>query len=99
MYANVPGLLFPAAIRLSMMMFARPIVSHASSSPPPPCSRYKTGYFWLLVSYPGGVYTIMRRLASFSVGEEYHTPWTVPCGTSLKSHHADSAPEIIRRLS
>ena len=82
-----------------MMMFARPIVSHASSSPPPPCSRYKTGNFWLLVSYPGGVYTIMRRLASFSVGDAYQTACTVPCGTSLKSHHSDAGPETISRLS
>jgi hypothetical protein len=36
---TIIGFAFPAAIKLSMMMLARPIVSHASSSPPPPCSR------------------------------------------------------------
>ena len=52
---TIIGFALPAAMRLSMMMFARAIVSQASSSPPPPCSRYRTGYFWLPVSYPGGV--------------------------------------------
>ena len=37
--------------------------------------------------------------ASFSVGEAYHTAWTVPCGTSLNSHHSDSGPETISKLS
>ena len=38
-------------------------------------------------------------LASLSVGDGYQTACTVPCGTSLKSHHSDSGPEIISRLS
>jgi len=46
---------------------------------------------------PGaGTHTCARR-ACFSVGEENQTCLTVPWGTSLKSHSADSGPEIISR--
>jgi hypothetical protein len=36
---TIIGFALPAAIMLSRMMLARPIVTQASSSPPPPCSR------------------------------------------------------------
>src|SRR3569833_4561142 len=56
------GLIFPSAMRLSMIRLAWPWLLHAVSSSPQPCCRYKTGYF-LFVSllYPGGVYTNARR--------------------------------------
>jgi hypothetical protein len=60
---TIMGLALPAAIKLSMITLALPIVGQASSSPPLPCSRYSTGYRVVLSSYPDGVYTIMRRAA------------------------------------
>src|SRR5579885_3004611 len=84
------GTACPAATRLSRMAPARPTVGHESSLSPPPCSRYKTGYDRLSCSYPGGVYTCMRRRPPVAE-ERYHTLAMLPCGTPGR-YSSNAAP-------
>jgi hypothetical protein len=41
---TIIGTAFFSAIRLSMMIGARPVSVHPGSRSPPPCSKYRTGY-------------------------------------------------------
>ena len=43
---TIIGTAFPSAIRLSRRTFGLAKRCHSVSSPPMPCSRYRTGYFF-----------------------------------------------------
>ena len=45
----------------------------------------------MLRSYPGGVYTKIRRVSPV-VFDRYHSVRTVPCGTSLTARKSESGP-------